>query len=234
MPLVLGVLALAIAVWFAKSYLKADPKRLSAYGKKAGGAAALGAGGVLFLRGRVDMALPLAALGAWLLGLRIPIWPWYVPAQGSGANGGRRTACLDIEPGYETGGIRARILSGPFAGRALDGLSADELTKLAAYLFDTDREGLGLVQSYLDSRAPRWREAMQGHANARQRGGGGPGILSKEEAYEILGLQIGASEEEIRKAHLTLMQKFHPDQAGSTWLATRINMARDVLLNAHR
>jgi curved DNA-binding protein CbpA len=45
---------------------------------------------------------------------------------------------------------------------------------------------------------------------------------------------MGASEEQIREAHRALLRKLHPDQGGTTWLATRINMARDVLLNRHR
>ena len=57
-----------------------------------------------------------------------------------------------------------------------------------------------------------------------------PGGMTREEAYQVLGLQPGASEEEIRAAHHRLMRTAHPDSGGSDWLATRINLARDVLL----
>jgi hypothetical protein len=58
-----------------------------------------------------------------------------------------------------------------------------------------------------------------------------PGLpLTTEEAYEVLGLEPGAGEEEIKAAHLRLMKKVHPDQAGSDWLAKKINAARDRLL----
>jgi curved DNA-binding protein CbpA len=57
--------------------------------------------------------------------------------------------------------------------------------------------------------------------------------MSEQEAYEVLGLQVGASAEDIRQAHRALMKKLHPDQGGSTYLATRVNMAKDVLLKTH-
>lgn len=54
--------------------------------------------------------------------------------------------------------------------------------------------------------------------------------LNEKEAFEVLGLEIGANEEEIRAAHMRLMKKLHPDQDGSDWLAQKINAARDILL----
>jgi hypothetical protein len=57
-----------------------------------------------------------------------------------------------------------------------------------------------------------------------------PGQMSREEAYEVLGLHPGASEAEIREAHRRLMRGAHPDAGGSDWLAVRINQARDILL----
>jgi hypothetical protein len=57
---------------------------------------------------------------------------------------------------------------------------------------------------------------------------GGP--MTRQEAYQVLGLRAGASETDIREAHHRLMRRAHPDVGGTEWIATRINQARDVLL----
>ena len=54
--------------------------------------------------------------------------------------------------------------------------------------------------------------------------------MSREEAYQVLGLVPGAGTAEIRAAHRRLMRTAHPDAGGSDWLAARVNQARDVLL----
>ncbi|MDB2555048.1 DnaJ domain-containing protein, partial [Porticoccaceae bacterium] len=55
--------------------------------------------------------------------------------------------------------------------------------------------------------------------------------FSTEEAYKILGLEDGASTEEVIKAHKRLMQRLHPDRGGSDYLAAKINRAKDKLVS---
>jgi curved DNA-binding protein CbpA len=54
--------------------------------------------------------------------------------------------------------------------------------------------------------------------------------MSAAQAHEILGLETGASEPEIRAAYIRIMKRLHPDVGGSTFFAKQLNDARDVLL----
>jgi len=58
----------------------------------------------------------------------------------------------------------------------------------------------------------------------------GASTMSRAEALSVLGLTEGATPQEIRVAHRRLIQQTHPDKGGSSYLAAKINQAKDVLL----
>jgi DnaJ-class molecular chaperone len=96
-----------------------------------------------------------------------------------------------------------------------------------------DAESVALLESYLDRRFPAWRQDAQGNGAGGQRRAASGGKMTDEEAYQILGLQPGATRDDISRAHRALMKKLHPDQGGSTYLAARVNEAKDTLFRTH-
>mmetsp|Transcript_31951 Transcript_31951/g.80132 ORF Transcript_31951/g.80132 Transcript_31951/m.80132 type:complete len:103 (+) Transcript_31951:47-355(+) len=54
--------------------------------------------------------------------------------------------------------------------------------------------------------------------------------MTSAEASQILGLRGGATSEQIKQAHRRILVANHPDSGGSTYLATKINEARDLLV----
>lgn len=66
---------------------------------------------------------------------------------------------------------------------------------------------------------------------AKKPTGGSPGSMSREKAYQVLGLPTGASKEDIRKAFNKLALKHHPDKGGTVERFREIKEARDLLLS---
>jgi hypothetical protein len=235
--LLYGAALLAGLWWISRLFAGANPTALARGLKVAGGVLALGGAATLGLRGRFDMAVLLGGLGAWLLGwngLRLPGFGARPAPREAGSVSRVRSATVEMELDHDTGAMRGTVLAGPLGGRDLDGLSPDELRTVLDACLQGDPDGVRLLEAYLDRRSPGWREHADGDAHPRGGDRPRPGAMTEEEAYQILGLAPGSGPEEIRAAHRSLMKRLHPDGGGSTWLAARVNQAKDVLLNRHR
>jgi len=230
--LIFGVVVLVLVLWALNVISKADPKIAARVTKVGGGLLALGFAVFLGLRGEMGIALPLGIFGLGLLGW-VPFGPAGFSArrQKSGGQTSRvRSAYFEMELDHDTGTMRGRILAGRHQGAELERL---DVKTLADMLGEIDEESRALLVAYLDRRDPGWSEHAQADAQTARRASS-TGKMSEQEAYQILGLQPGASTEDISRAHRTLMKKLHPDQGGSTYLAARINEAKEILLRHHR
>jgi hypothetical protein len=234
MPLLLGVVVLVLLLWAANSFSKADPKAAARLLRNLGGVALVLFAAFLFFRGEFGPAVTVGVVGLGLLGW-LSIWPatFGGRTQKSAGQVSRvRTAFVEMELNHDTGTMRGRILAGAHQGESLDTLDPVTLTGLLGAM---DADSRDLLAAYLDRRAPEWREHAETDAAAGSRPRSARGSkMTEEEAYQILGVQPGASPQDISRAHRSLMKKLHPDQGGSTYLAVRVNEAKDVLLSRHR
>lgn len=150
----------------------------------------------------------------------------------TGATGGQasrvHTRFLQMELDHDSGVLTGRVLEGRFQGRTLDDLTLEQLLELLSECA-VDPQSANLLEAYLDrEHGADWRAAQP--AGAQRPDPAPDGAMSRMEAYEILGLPPDAGEREILGAHRRLMQRLHPDRGGSTYLAAKINQAKDLLL----
>jgi hypothetical protein len=234
MSFILGVAVLILLLWAVNAFSKADPKQAAWLLRTMGGGAALIFAAFLLFRGEIGPAITVGAVGLGLLGW-VTLWPasWTGRTQKSRGQVSRvRTAFLEMELDHDSGAMHGRVLAGRQQGAELDALDPQTLLGLFS---EIDGDSGDLLAAYLDRRQPGWREHAQGDAAAGSRTRAAPsGKMTEEEAYQILGVQPGAGADDISRAHRSLMKKLHPDQGGSTYLAARVNEAKDVLMRRHR
>lgn len=150
---------------------------------------------------------------------------------GSGQTSDIRTRYLSLSLDHDTGEMTGQVLEGPFAGKALEDLGKEDLISLLQSCQNDDEQSAQVLAAYLDRLYPDWRASANGSAGARGAGNGG-GKMDREEAYQILGLEPGATPEAVKEAHRRLMANLHPDRGGSTYLAAKLNEAKDALLGS--
>jgi hypothetical protein len=237
--LIAGAVAVILLYSLLQMFRAANPIVLARAIKIGGGVVALAVAAFIGVKGELAVALPLGIFGAGLLG-----WSPF-GASGFRSIGGLfgsstkrspgqasrvRSQFLDMTLDHDSGSLTGQIMAGPNAGHSLDEF---DLPQLTAMVSGFDAESVSLLESYLDRRFPAWRQDAQGDSAARQSRPAASGKMTNEEAYQILGLKPGAGRDEIGRAHRALMKKLHPDQGGSTYLAARVNEAKDTLLRTH-
>ena len=216
-----GLAILCGLLLLAYLFVNADPARLAQRLKWIGiGVAALALLALAVLtEGRAVFFLaPLIPLVPALRRMRTMFAGARGPASGSSSR--VETAFVRMSLDHDTGRMTGTVLRGRFAGLRLEELGRAE-----------DEESARLVEAYLDRAHPDWQEDIAGARTGAPPPTGSSADVTVEEAYAILGLAAGATVQQIRDAHRRLMKQLHPDHGGTDYLATKINRARDVLLN---
>ena len=188
----------------------------------------------------VALLLVIGRLGLLFLiaGLLYPLWRGWRRSRTAadiGARQGRsssiETVYLSVMLDHDSGTVDGRIKVGRFKDRRLADLTRADLVDLLGELRTSDPEGATVLEAYLDRiHGAGWRDGEAREKSRRSNGSAAGGVMTREEALEVLGLAPEATELEIREAHHRLMMKVHPDHGGSSYLAARLNQARDRLL----
>ncbi|WMT87387.1 DnaJ domain-containing protein [Pelagibacterium sp. 26DY04] len=235
--LVLGGALAVIVLYLATLFARGEIRRLVRTLRWVVGGALLGGAGLLGARGQMLIASFLAAGGIGLL-LRGRLGPIDFGSGLSSPNNASAVSShhFDMRLDHETGEVSGTVRAGHFAGRPLAQLSAAECWALYDEVSD-DPDSLALYESWLNANRAGWRDYFAtefgmdpGEEEAAPGSGPATEISGTEEAYQILGLEPGASAEAIKAAHRKLMKSVHPDAGGSAFLAARINQAKDLLL----
>src|SRR6266702_6296660 len=151
--IIFGLVVLALVLWARNAFTKVNPQTAAVVLKTGGGLGALAAAGLLGVRGRLDIAIPLGLTGLGLLG-----WlPWSIPGlaarthKSQGQVSRVRSAFLEMELDHDSGAMRGRILAGRHEGAVLDAL---DLATLLGLLAEIDRRAARYLQRILTAGIP--------------------------------------------------------------------------------
>jgi len=190
--------------------------------------------------GRIGWAIAaLPALIPWLFRMRWAYRAAKTFSRMTGARSGQsseiKSRHLEMRLDHDSGNLLGRVIAGRHAGRGLADLSLPELQNLMSDYMAEDEESVRLLAAYLDRQHPDWRQGSGTSGNedagARAGSGGRSSGMGRDEALKVLGLETGATADDIRDAHRRLIGGLHPDRGGSAYLSAKINEARDVLLD---
>lgn len=234
LPQLLLLLGALLALWMLLNWLSRTKPALAGRAVKSLGFGLLLLAGLwLVLTGKLAGLFAVAAgVSPWVMralrlhGLWQALRRFGIRAKGGRAkSGGASQAAarfVRMELDHDSGRLDGQVLEGSLRGRTLSSLGraeAELLWREAA----GDAQSARLLEAWLDRSWPDWRDQAPPPPS--------PGAaMSVDEAREILGVAADAGPDDIRAAHRRLMLANHPDHGGSTWIAARINQARDLLL----
>ena len=141
------------------------------------------------------------------------------------------TRFLRMYLAHDSGEMNGDVILGQFSGKTLRSLSFEELVILLGEVKE-DNHSIQVLIAYIERyHEESWRESKHATEDVNTEMDMANGSMTISEAYKVLGLEEGANLDSIKEAHRRLMSKLHPDHGGSTYLATKLNEAKDLLLN---
>lgn len=232
MTLIAGLAVMGLLFYLYQLWKGGKPKGQAREITSYGGYACLAGGALLLSMGRIAVGAVMLVAGLALVGRAGGTFRDLAANLFGGRRSQIRAPMVEMTVNHRTGALAGRFVAGALAGVTLESLSIGQLAEQIGRL---DPYSAELVEAYLDRRAPGWRQNAEHDAGARRgRGAAGRDAMTEEEAYDVLGLQPGATEAQVRSAHRSLMKKLHPDHGGTDYLAARVNQAKDVILSKHR
>ena len=210
-------------------FLQTQPSHLAKAIRRIFGTVFAGMAIIFLLRGLFPMAVGAAVASFLAFGFGPSRGGWFSGARKSEGHSSRvRSEILAMNLDHDSGELDGEVLKGAHAGRKLSELDLAQLMEVRRDCFSAGDQSSRLLDAYLDRMHADWRETTGSEGSTESTS---EGSMRAQDAYEILGLQPGATKAQIRKAHRELMKKFHPDHGGSEYLARKINEARDLLLS---
>jgi hypothetical protein len=234
-PRLILILAIAAVVFILYKRAQAMPphKRKAEFLKLGAGVAVVVVIG-LALTGRmhwIGVALTgLLVAARQLLPTLIRLFPMLASLKGKGSPSAGQSSTVEtdilrMQLDHDSGTLEGEVLRGSYEGWRLADMDKNQLRELQDYCQSQGADTVQLLDSYLQQRFAGDNSFGQGHA-----GPASTGAMNNKEALAILGLNEGASKDDIIAAHRKLMQKNHPDRGGNDYLAAKINQAKDLLL----
>lgn len=257
--LVILLVVLFLLYLIVKWFIKTPPKNVIAQSKKTGLYAVAAILLLLVVTGRINGLFAILA-GALPFAQRL-FTAWrtlnYFRRFTSGFTSNRSNSKNTTSPGtnqsstieterfrmfldHETGELSGTVLSGKYNGEQLDQLSLEQLLELLRDCHaSVDSESSAVLESFLDryhniEGKENWREIYGRDTSSNNtdfNSATDTTTMTAKEAYMILGLTPQADKSQVKDAHRKLMQKYHPDRGGSTYLSAKINQAKDCLMN---